>query len=178
MTSLYPSTIMSSTMERTNARLSTITDSVLLGRERVVSFAGRSQYNAGQGGVSACGLAAMNFARVITSMRNATNLGDRELLDRLCRQETMEVSGEVVFAVGGAPDLGSRNSGDPLYLRFMGWAVAPRGRRHLSNTYLPKNASSSMARVSFSGKRTIRATSSVWHSILFCTAVYLTNSFY
>lgn len=60
--------------------------------EYVVSFAGRSQYG-GVGGVgtSACGLAALNCARVILG-RERDGLKDVKLLREMMRRETLEVS--------------------------------------------------------------------------------------
>jgi hypothetical protein len=54
-------------------------DRVLAGVQQVVSFPGCSQYAAGGGGVSTCGLAALNCARVILG-RERDGLKGEELV--------------------------------------------------------------------------------------------------
>ena len=66
------------------------TQVLALGKDHIVSFAGTSQFTAQ--GVSACGLAAFNFARIgfriEESERNLTNV-----LNELNTREVVEVSG-------------------------------------------------------------------------------------
>lgn len=64
---------------------------VLNGREHVASFQGRSQYGTEGGGVAACGLAALNCARVVLGKERDGVLGEQILSD-LMKQETAEVS--------------------------------------------------------------------------------------
>lgn len=65
---------------------------ILSGREHVVSFPGRSQYGPDGGGVSACGLAALNCARVILGKERDGMRGEHILRDMM-KRETAEVSG-------------------------------------------------------------------------------------
>ncbi len=60
------------------------------GQEYVVSFEGRSQYGIGGGGVSACGLAALNCARVVLG-KEKEGLKGVALLQTLMKRETLEV---------------------------------------------------------------------------------------
>jgi hypothetical protein len=64
---------------------------ILAGHEHVVSFAGRSQYGPDGGGVSACGLAALNFARIIMGKECEGIMGE-QILQEMMKQETAEVS--------------------------------------------------------------------------------------
>ena len=57
--------------------------------EHVVSH-GRSQYS-GPGGVSACGLAAMNCARLVLS-KERTGLSGIRLVEELMKEEIIDVS--------------------------------------------------------------------------------------
>ena len=69
--------------------------SVLGGTEEVVCHSGTHQYSdGGIFGVSACGLAAMNFARVIFEIeRQHGRCGrDEELLQAIIAKETVQVS--------------------------------------------------------------------------------------
>jgi hypothetical protein len=66
-------------------------DGVLAGSQHVVSFPGRSQYTAGGGGASACGLAALNCVRVVLG-RERDGLKDEELAYSMMGRETMEAS--------------------------------------------------------------------------------------
>jgi hypothetical protein len=66
-------------------------DRILTGVQQVVSFPGRSQYAAGGGGVSTCGLAALNCARVILG-RERDGLKGEELVCSMMGRETMEAS--------------------------------------------------------------------------------------
>ena len=63
---------------------------VLINGECVVSFPGASQYTEGKG-VSACGIAALNFVRVIFN-KEQQGLKGAALLTDIMSRETMEVS--------------------------------------------------------------------------------------
>jgi hypothetical protein len=70
---------------------STISRSVLeRGAEHVVSYGGTSQYNREGTGAAACGLAAMNFARIVFLMEQ-DNLRDTHLLQTVLSRECAEV---------------------------------------------------------------------------------------
>lgn len=70
--------------------LTEITRQVLRGeREYVASHAGRSQYSAG--GMSACGLAAVNCARIVLQKEKRGLLKGAELIKRMMQRETCEV---------------------------------------------------------------------------------------
>jgi hypothetical protein len=70
-----------------DARLST--QVLTLGKDHIVSFAGTSQFTAQ--GVSACGLAAFNFARIgFRIEQSKKNLTD--VLNELSTREVIEVS--------------------------------------------------------------------------------------
>jgi hypothetical protein len=60
------------------------------GAEHVVSYSGTSQYKAGTGG-AACGLAALNFARVVFLVEQ-NNLREIPLLETVLSRECAEVS--------------------------------------------------------------------------------------
>jgi hypothetical protein len=65
---------------------------ILQGRERIVSYPATSQFNSGRG-VSACGLAAMNFASVLFDLIHTH--GEERLvgvLRAIISRETIEVS--------------------------------------------------------------------------------------
>lgn len=64
---------------------------ILQGRERIVSYPGTSQFNGR--GISACGLAAMNFARVLSDLVNMHSQ-DRiiDLLRAITSKEVIQVS--------------------------------------------------------------------------------------
>ncbi|OCH90956.1 hypothetical protein OBBRIDRAFT_887305 [Obba rivulosa] len=57
--------------------------------EYVVSYGGRSQYNQAAGGVSACGLAALNCARVVLGMEMA-GLDKEQLILEMMKKEVLE----------------------------------------------------------------------------------------
>ncbi|KAI9453842.1 hypothetical protein BJY52DRAFT_1152884 [Lactarius psammicola] len=102
MTSMYPSSSRTAPFLRNYAQKKTpeidvesITRSVLLdGTEHVVSHEGTSQYNRNGSGAAACGLAALNFARVVflkeqSDLRDAALL--RAVLSRECAEESTAV---------------------------------------------------------------------------------------
>ena len=68
-----------------------ITRSVVVdGEQHVVSHAGTSQYNRDGTGTSACGLAALNFARIVFSMEQS-GLQDTTLLQAVLARACVEV---------------------------------------------------------------------------------------
>jgi hypothetical protein len=68
-----------------------IAHSVLMdGSERVVSYGGTGQYNGDGAGTAACGLAALNFARVVFSIEQG-GLQDTALLQAVLARECAEV---------------------------------------------------------------------------------------
>ncbi len=58
--------------------------------EYIVTHPGRSQYSQTGGGVSACGIAAMNCARLVLGF-HATGLGTSQLVEELMRRQFLEV---------------------------------------------------------------------------------------
>lgn len=71
--------------------VNSITRSVLLdGTEHVVSHEGTSQYNRDGSGAAACGLAALNFARVVF-LKEQDGLRDAPLLQAVLSRECAEV---------------------------------------------------------------------------------------
>jgi hypothetical protein len=69
----------------------TISRSILeRGIEHVVSYDGTSQYNREGAGAAACGLAALNFARIAFSMEQA-NLPDIPRLQNVLSRKCAEV---------------------------------------------------------------------------------------
>lgn len=63
--------------------------------ERVVSFSGRSQYSPNGGGVSACGLAALNSARLVLQ-KDREGVHGSKLLEEMMKQETFEVLNSLI----------------------------------------------------------------------------------
>ena len=110
---------------------STLAVEVLQGKDRVVCFPGTSQFRLQ--GVSACGLAAFNFARI--SFRIAESCRSLlEALDKIASRETVEVGfglarhscePRLILRLGGHRDL-----------RRMVKRFTSRGRRDLSDTSL------------------------------------------
>src|SRR6202012_3037058 len=98
MTSTYPSSSRVAPFLRNYPQKKTpevdvysITRSVLLdGTEQVVSHEGTSQYNKDGSGASACGLAALNFAREVF-LKEQDGLRDAALLQAVLSRECAEV---------------------------------------------------------------------------------------
>ncbi|KAH7918944.1 hypothetical protein BV22DRAFT_1199753 [Leucogyrophana mollusca] len=63
---------------------------VSVGKERIVSFTGTSQFGRGISGISACGLAALNFARVVFAQEQADGASTESLLRSIPTKETIE----------------------------------------------------------------------------------------
>ncbi|KAJ7777248.1 hypothetical protein B0H16DRAFT_952215 [Mycena metata] len=68
---------------------SEIVEEILAGREKIVSHVGASQYEAG--GIASCGLAALNFVRVVLGRAESGLEGTRLLEDVLSRKTSEEV---------------------------------------------------------------------------------------
>jgi hypothetical protein len=111
-------------------------DRVLAGIQQVVSFEGRSQYAAGGGGASTCGLAALNCARVILG-RERDGLKGEELVCSMMGRETMEASAHMPTLLSTSSS-SSSSAGDTRHLFPLDWLGASRRRRHLRNTCLPQ----------------------------------------
>lgn len=58
--------------------------------EYIVTHRGRSQYSQAGGGVSACGIAALNCARLVLGLHGA-GLGTSQLVEELMRRQFLEV---------------------------------------------------------------------------------------
>jgi len=92
-----------------------ISHSVLVdGAEHVVSHDGTSQYNKGGTGASACGLAALNFARIAFLMEQ-DGLKDATLLQGVLARECAEVQRLYSLAVIQTPPYRPRKP-----LRYVG----------------------------------------------------------
>jgi hypothetical protein len=119
-----------------------VVTAVLRGIQQVVSFPGRSQYAGGPSGVSACGLAAFNCARVIPGWERGGGEG-RELLSAMVQREAMEVS-EGVAADSGHPRTPTtpsrRSSTSACDGRADGRARAISTRRRSMNSHIPSDA--------------------------------------
>ena len=74
-----------------NTDIDEISRSILAdGVERVLSYDGNGQYNRDETGGSACGLAALNFARIVFSMEQG-GLKNTDLLQAVLARECAEV---------------------------------------------------------------------------------------
>lgn len=102
---------------------------ILSGRfpEYVVTHPGQSQYTQAGGGVSACGLAALNCARIILGV-HATGLGSAELVHELLERRFLEV---LLIALGCYKRSLTDDTGYPQTLPDVGEQSASRGGRHL-----------------------------------------------
>ena len=109
---------------------------VLANGECVVSFLGASQYAEG-GGVSACGIAALNCVRVIFS-KEQLGLRDAALVTEIMSRDTMEVSAPIVTSISW-PILTSPPriyAGNNVYMCPMAEPISPGGRSDLSDAHL------------------------------------------
>ncbi len=94
----------------------------------VVSFAGNSQYSAG-GGMSSCGLAALNCARIILGKEQGGPLG-ASLLSDILKRQTLEVCLVLFPREPRADPL----KGDPPDLPYLDEFESLGSRGHLSDT--------------------------------------------
>jgi hypothetical protein len=99
---------------------------IVNGTEHVVSYGGTSQYNRDGAGASACGLAALNFARVVFSMEQG-GLQDTALLQAVLTRECAEVRQPIVFPY----PITSLSKGNHCYMRIVVWKPSSRSRRHM-----------------------------------------------
>jgi hypothetical protein len=89
--SVSPSTPDMKDRKRDRRSAAEIANSIIEGNEEIISHRGASQYWNGGSGTSACGLAALNCARVIFQ-KEIEGLEDHALLADLVQREAMEVS--------------------------------------------------------------------------------------
>jgi hypothetical protein len=97
------------------------------GAERVLSYGGTSQYNRDGTGASACGLAALNFARIVFSMEQG-GLQNTALLQAVLARECAEVC-QLHSILPSERVLTSK--GNRFYLRIVVWKPSSRSRRYL-----------------------------------------------
>ena len=141
MTSTYPSSSRNSLFLRNYTQkknpdidVGSITRSVLLdGTEHVVSHEGTSQYNRDGSGASACGLAALNFARVVF-LKEQDGLRDAALLQAVLSRECAEVRKYCSLRLSSKHSLIS--PGNHCSLRAMVWKPSSGGRRNLPRSYI------------------------------------------
>jgi len=108
-----------------------ITHSVLMdGSEHVVSHGGTGQYNIDGAGTAACGLAALNFARVVFSIEQG-GLRDAALLQAVLARECAEVR-RLLYPLPNQSLIIS--SGNNCNMRTVVWQSSSRSRRYLSRT--------------------------------------------
>ncbi|KAG1758571.1 hypothetical protein EDD22DRAFT_910098 [Suillus occidentalis] len=72
---------------------------ILQGNERIVSYPGTSQFNHDALGISACGLAAMNFARVVSDLVHVN--GQDNMIDLLRAITSKEVIQDIMSICSG-----------------------------------------------------------------------------
>ena len=108
-----------------------ITRSVLDGNEHVVSHEGTSQYNREGSGAAACGLAALNFARVVF-LKEQEGLRDAALLQAALSRECAEVRRSLPLT--HLPKHNLISLGNHCSMRAMVWKPSSGGRGHLSRS--------------------------------------------
>ena len=97
--------------------------------ELVISYGGTSQYNRDGTGASACGLAALNFARVIFSLEQS-GLQDTALLQAVLARACAEV--RRCYSNLALSELIS--TGNHGYMRIVVGQPSSRSRRYLSHS--------------------------------------------
>ena len=136
MTSTYPSSSRNPLFPRNYTQkknpdidVDSITRSVLLdGTEHVVSHEGTSQYNRDGSGASACGLAALNFARVVF-LKEQDGLRDAALLQAVLSRDCAEVRKCYPLRLPSKHRL--TPPGNYCSVRTMVWKPSSGGRGHL-----------------------------------------------
>jgi hypothetical protein len=100
------------------------------GAEHVLSYGGTCQYSRDGTSASACGLAAMNFARIVFSMEQG-GLKDSVLLQAVLARECAEV--RLVRRLYSIPlsDHISISKGNNCYMCIVVWRPSARSRRYL-----------------------------------------------
>ena len=99
------------------------------GAERVVSYGGTSQYSRDGTGASACGLAALNFARIVFSMEQG-GLQDTVLLQAVLARGCAEVRQLQVYSIPQSNHI-SISKGSHCYMRTVVRKSSSRSRRHM-----------------------------------------------
>ena len=115
-----------------NPHIKAISRSVVVdGTEHVVSYGGTSQYNGDGTGASACGLAALNFARIVFSMEQS-GLQDTTLLQAVLARACAEVR----WLYSNLPPSEHRliSTGNHGYMRIVDGQPSSRSRRDLSHS--------------------------------------------
>jgi hypothetical protein len=100
------------------------------GTEHVLSHGGTSQYNRDGTGASACGLAALNFARIAFSIEQS-GLYDMDLLQAVLARECAEV--RRLYTIIPLFDDIHLSKGNHWYMCIMVWKPSSRSRRYLSH---------------------------------------------
>ena len=144
MTSTYPSSSRVapflhnySQKETPDVDVYGITRSVLLdGTEQVVSHAGTSQYSRDGTGAAACGLAALNFARV-AFLKEQNGLRNSSLLQAVLSRECAEVRHHCLLRLSAQHSL--IFSGNYCSLRAMVRKPSSGGFRHLPRSRIREN---------------------------------------
>ncbi|KAF8465623.1 hypothetical protein DFH94DRAFT_355629 [Russula ochroleuca] len=120
-----------------NADINEITRSVLVDRvERVLSYGGTGKYDRDGTGASACGLAALNFARIVFSMEHG--LKNIALIKAVLARECAEV--RQLYSI--PPSLSRHiliSKGNCCYMRIVVWQPSVRCRRYLSRSLVRKD---------------------------------------
>jgi hypothetical protein len=101
--------------------------------EHVVSYGGTSQYNRDGTGASACGLAALNFARIVFSIEQS-GLQDTTLLQAVLARACAEVRQRNSNPL--AEDRLISSAGNHVYMRIVVGQPSPRSRRYLSRSLI------------------------------------------
>jgi hypothetical protein len=109
---------------------------VVDGAEHVVSYGGTSQYNRDGTGASACGLAALNFARIVFSMEQS-GLQDTTLLQAVLARACAEVRRRYSNPLVSVHRLIS--TGNHGYMRIVVGQPSSRSRRYLSRSLVQED---------------------------------------
>ena len=100
--------------------------------EHVVSYGGTSQYNRDGTGASACGLAALNFARIVFSIEQS-GLQDTTLLQAVLARACAEVRQRYSNPLTEHRLI---SIGNHVYMRIVVGQPSPRSRRYLSRSLI------------------------------------------
>jgi len=106
---------------------------VVDGTEHVVSYGSTSQYNRDGTGASACGLAALNFARIVFSMEQS-GLQDTTLLQAVLARACAEVRRCYSNPLSVHRLISS--TGNHVYMRIVVGQPSSRSRRYLSRSLI------------------------------------------
>ena len=109
-----------------------ISHSVVVGdSEHVVSYGGTSQYNTDGTGSSACGLAALNFARIVLYIEQ-NGLQEATLLQAVLARACVEVRRRYSNPLSKRSLISS--TGNHSYMHVVVGKPSSRGRRYLSHS--------------------------------------------